>query len=125
LSDATDISGLDNGSLTIAEAISAAVPKTLFLDIVKSLSAASLGANAFALDEIPSKIEGVAFDSDVQQGNTTLHTLWIAADNDFVQIVNDVNGNPILNPNQFFVFGFTDSDLNGSVFVPQKFNFRW
>jgi len=42
-----------------------------------------------------------------------------------VQIVNDANGNPILNPNQFFVFGFTDSDLNGSVFVPQKFNFRW
>jgi hypothetical protein len=49
-------------------------------------------------------------------------------DNDFVQTVNDVNGNPIANPNQIFVFGFTDADLDGSVFVPQKFSgfhFGW
>jgi len=124
LSNATDISGLDDGSLTLAEATSAAVPKTLFLDIVKSLTATSLGANAFALDEIPSKIEGVAFGPDVKQGNTTVHTLWIGNDNDFVQNVNDVNGNPIINHNQFFVFSFTDADLGGSVFVPQKFTNR-
>jgi len=45
-----------------------------------------------------------------------------------VQTVNDVNGNPIANPNQIFVFGFTDGDLDGSVFVPQKFSgfhFGW
>jgi hypothetical protein len=27
----------------------------------------------------------------------------------------------IANPNQFFVFGFTDADLDGSKFVPQQF----
>ena len=121
LSNATDISGLDDGSLTLADATNAAVPKTLFLDIVAALTDPSLGANAFDLDEIPSKIEGVTFGPDVRQGNTTLHTLWIANDNDFVQNVNDVNGNSILNPNQFFVFGFTDADLGGSKFVPQQF----
>ena len=124
LSNATDISGLDNGSMTLTQAVNAAVPKTLFLDIVKSLTAPSLGANAFALDEIPSKIEGVAFGPDIREGHTTLHTLWIGNDNDFVQNVNDVNGNPILNPNQFFVFGFTDADLGGSRFVPQQFRDR-
>jgi len=122
LSNATDISGLDDGSLTLSEAEANAIPKTLFLDIVKSLTAPSLGANAFALDEIPSKIEGVAFGPDVKEGDTTLHTLWVANDNDFVQTVNDLNGNAISNPNQFFVFGFTDSDLDGSEFVPQQFN---
>jgi Esterase-like activity of phytase len=121
LSNAVDISGLDDGSMTLSEAIASAVPKTLFLDVVQSLTAASLGANAFALDEIPSKIEGVAFGPDVRQGNKTLHTLWIANDNDFVLDVNDVNGNPILNPNQIFVFAFTDADLGGSKFVPQNF----
>ena len=35
----------------------------------------------------------------------------------------DPSGNPLLNPNQFFVFGFTDADLGGSQFVPQEFKF--
>lgn len=121
LSKAADISGLDDGSLTLAEATGDAVAKVLFLDIVQSLSASSLGENAFALDEIPSKIEGVAFGPDVKEGDEILHTLWLANDNDFVETVNDVNGNPISNPNQFFVFGFTDADLAGSQFVPQEF----
>ena len=123
LKNATDISGLDNGSMTLTQAKSAAVPKTLFLDIVKSLTAPSLGSNAFALDHIPSKIEGVTFGPDVRdrEGKVTLHTLWIGNDNDFVIDVNDASGNPILNPSQFFVFGFTDADLGGSVFVPQEF----
>ena len=42
LKNATDISGLDNGSMTLTQAKSATVPKTLFLDIVKSLTAPSL-----------------------------------------------------------------------------------
>lgn len=75
LKNAIDISGLDDGSMTLSEAISDAVPKTLFVDIVKSLTAPSLDPNAFALDEIPSKIEGVTFGPDVRQGNTTFHTL--------------------------------------------------
>lgn len=53
---------------------------------------------------------------DVDNNGTTLHTLWIANDNDFLQ---DLNG-PGTNPNQFFVFGFTDTDLNGSKFVAEQ-----
>jgi len=124
LGNAVDISGLDDGSMTLSDAISNAVPKTLFLDIVASLTDPSLGVNAFALDDIPAKIEGVTFGPDVRQGNTTFHTLWISNDNDFVTTVNDVNGNPIVNPSQFFVFGFTDADLGGSRFVPQGFGGR-
>ena len=36
--------------------------------------------------------------------------------NDFLQ---DYSG-PGTNPNQFFVFGFTDADLGGSKLVPQN-----
>jgi hypothetical protein len=46
-----------------------------------------------------------------------VHTLWVANDNDFVLSTNDTP--PLPNPNEFFVFGFTDSDLNGSQFIPQ------
>lgn len=112
LAGAVDISGMDG--LT-AETF--AVTKTLFLDIV-----AVLAANGFDPGDIPAKLEGVAFGPDVQSSGTTVHTLWVANDNDFLQTVTDVNGNPISNPNQFFVFGFTDADLGGSQFVPQQFH---
>jgi hypothetical protein len=36
--------------------------------------------------------------------------LWVANDNDFEQHF----AGPNTNPNQFFVFGFTDADLAGS-----------
>jgi hypothetical protein len=75
--------------------------------------------NGFAANHIPSKIEGIAFGPDVKQEGTTLHTLWVSNDNDFVLATNDVPSIP--NPNQFFVFGFTDADLAGSKFVPQQF----
>jgi hypothetical protein len=52
----------------------------------------------------------------VKYKGQTVHTLWIANDNDFLQ---DLSG-PNSNPNQFFVFGFTDADLGGSQFVPQQ-----
>ena len=98
-----------------------AVSKTLFLDLVTILM-----NNGFAASNIPAKIEGVAFGPDVKRGDTTLHTLWIANDNDFLQSVADPDGNQIPNPNQIFVFGFTDADLDGSKFVPQQFRgFRW
>jgi len=67
-------------------------------------------------DQIPAKIEGLAFGPDVAGANGVIHTLWVANDNDFLQ---DFSG-PNTNPNQFFVFGFTDADLDGSKFVPQK-----
>ncbi len=118
LDGAVDVSALDG--LTAA---ANAVPKTLFLNLVTTLNLSGID-----LDQIPSKIEGLAFGPDIKEGTTTIHTLWIGNDNDFVQTVNDVNGNPIPNPNQIFVFGFTDADLDGSVFVPQKFSgshFSW
>jgi hypothetical protein len=73
---------------------------------------------------IPAKIEGVAFGPDVKEGAKQLHTLWIANDNDFLEIVADPNGAQIPNPNQFFVVGFTDADLAGSKFLPQQFSFE-
>ena len=111
LSSAVDVSAMDGPT-----AATNAVSKTLFLDIV-----AVLTSNGIDAGEIPAKIEGVTFGPDLKQGETTLHTLWIANDNDFLQTVADANGNQILNPNQIFVFGFTDADLGGSKFLPQQF----
>jgi Esterase-like activity of phytase len=111
LNGAVDVSTMDGTT-----AATHAVAKTLFLDIVQSLTAAGIAAG-----EIPAKIEGVAFGPDVKQGSTSYHTLWIANDNDFLETVPDANGNMIPNPNQFFVFGFTDANLGGSAFVPQQF----
>ncbi len=106
LANAVDVSSM-NGTA----AASNAVPKTLFLDVVKALTAAG-----FTTDQIPAKIEGLAFGPDVSSSGGVMHTLWVANDNDFLQ---DLNG-PNTNPNQFFVFGFTDADLAGSTYVPQR-----
>ena len=110
LSNAVDISdklGLD--------AAASPVSKTLFLDLV-----ALLTNNGIAASNIPAKIEGISFGADVKQGKTKYHTLWIANDNDFLQTVPDASGNEIDNPNQFFVVGFTDADLAGSTYSPQR-----
>jgi hypothetical protein len=77
--------------------------------------------NGISGAEIPARIEGVAFAPDVKQGRSTLHTLWIANDYDFLQNAPTRNGNQIANPNQFFIVGFTEADLAGSKFVPQQF----
>jgi hypothetical protein len=111
LNGAVDISSMDGTT-----AATHAVAKTLFLDVVQSLTAAGM-----ATSEIPAKIEGLAFGPDVKQGSTNYHTLWVANDNDFLETVPDANGNVIDNPNQFFVFGFTDANLGGSQLVPQQF----
>ena len=97
-----------NGS----EAQTHAVTKTLFLDIVKALNAAGIPS-----DQIPAKIEGTAFGPDVVIKGVKLHTFWVANDNDFLQDYNDV---PNSNPNQFWVFGVADADLDGSTYVPQN-----
>jgi Esterase-like activity of phytase len=107
-----DLNGAaDIGEMDGTEAATHAVNKTLFLDIVQVLT-----TNNFATTDIPAKIEGTAFGPDVIENGKKIHTLWIANDNDFLQ---DLNG-PNTNPNQFFVFGFTDADLNGSIYVPQQ-----
>jgi len=111
LAGATDIGALDGTT-----AASNAVSKTLFVDLVSSLTAAG-----YTAAQIPAKIEGVAFGPDVVSSGAKLHTLWIANDNDFLETVADPDGNTVSNPNQFFVFSFTDADLGGSQFVPQKF----
>jgi len=110
LDGAVDIAGMD-GLTAAANAVS----KTLFLDIVNVLTANNISAS-----NIPAKIEGLAFGSDVILNGTVIHTLWVANDNDFLAEVDDGTGNMIPNPNQFFVFGFTNADLNGFEFVPQQ-----
>ena len=108
LDGAFDITGLDGNM-----AVTHAVAKTLFLDIVRVLV-----NNGFsATFDIPSKIEGLTFGPDVKREGQTFHTLWVANDNDFV--IETADTPPVANPNQFFVFGFTDADLGTSVFVPQ------
>jgi hypothetical protein len=109
LNGAIDISAL-NGTQAAARAVS----KTLLLDVVKLLT-----ANGIPVDQIPAKIEGTAFGPDVRYQGHIVHTFWVANDNDFLQ---DYAG-PNTNPNQFFVFGFTDADLGGSMYVPQKHGF--
>lgn len=112
LTGAVDISDMDG--LTAA---ANAVTKTLFLDIVNVLT-----ANNIAAGNIPAKLEGLSFGQDVNWNGSTVHTLWVANDNDFLTETTDSKGNTIENPNQFFVFGFTDADLNGSQLVLQQFN---
>ncbi len=90
---------------TGADLAAAAVEKTLFIDLV-----AVLGDNGVTPDQVPSKIEGLAFGQDVTMDGVTYHTLYVANDNDFLP---DEAG-----PNLFYVLGFTDEDLPG--FVPQQ-----
>lgn len=99
LAGATDITGL-----TGKAAADAAVKKETFFELVPALEAAGIPA-----EKIPSKIEGVAFGPDVTEGGQTLHTLFIANDNDFLP---ETSG-----PNMFYVVGFRDADLPG--YVPQ------
>lgn len=112
LDGATDVSKMDGTT-----AATHAVAKTLFVDLVKSLTAVGISAS-----EIPAKIEGITFGSDIEEHGAKVHTLWVANDNDFLETVADSDGNQIPNPNQFFVFSFTDEDLGGSRFVPQDFH---
>jgi hypothetical protein len=113
LNGAVDISAMDG-----INAVQHVVAKALFLDIVKALVAVGLDPTK----DIPSKIEGITFGPDLRTTDSAgktlpLHTLWVANDNDFVLATNDVP--PLPNPNQFFVFGFTDADLGPTAFVPQ------
>jgi hypothetical protein len=110
LAGATDIS-----QLSATEAAAAAVPKTLFVDLVASLKAAGWDPA-----QIPAKIEGISFGPDVQTKGSKVHTLWVANDNDFLNEVALKDGSLTPNDNQFFVFGFTEDDLGGARFVPQK-----
>ena len=96
------------------------VAKTLFLDIVSKLTTAGMDAKL-----IPAKLEGVAFGQDVIVGGQTKHTLYVSNDNDFqptaadpLKLPADTTRGLILNPNKFFVFAFSDSELPG--YIPQQ-----
>jgi hypothetical protein len=102
LAGATDVSGMSG-----TDAAKNAVGKTLFMDIT-----AALNAGGVPDSEVPSKIEGLSFGQDVDVDGVIEHTLWVSNDNDFTP---DVSGT-----NRFFVFGFTASDLGGSLFAPQQ-----
>ncbi len=107
IANATDVSTLSGADSLLP----LAVPKTLFLDIRASLNAAGIPDT-----QIPAKIEGAAFGADVTVDGVVKHTLYLGNDNDFVAVTKG----GLANPNQWFVFTFTDADLGGSVFVPQS-----
>jgi hypothetical protein len=107
LAGATDVSNLSGE----ANLLPLAVPKTLFLDIRAALNAAGI-----ADTQIPAKLEGAAFGEDVTVGGVRKHTLYIGNDNDFIAVTKG----GVANPNNWYVFTFTDADLGGSKFVPQK-----
>ena len=109
---ATDVTNLTGQALA-----DAAIPKSgPFLDIVAALGAAGIPAS-----EVPAKIEGLAFGPDVDVNGVEEHTLFVSNDNDFLSQVPLADGMLVDNPNQFFVFGFTDADLAkfDATFVPQ------
>jgi hypothetical protein len=106
LAGAYDVTGLSGEAALLAHA----VPKTLFLDVYAKLIAAGLKDT-----QIPAKLEGMAFGADIVVDGVVKHTLYIANDNDFLSTTSDGQANP----NQWFVFTFTDADLGGSAFVNQ------
>jgi hypothetical protein len=108
LAGAQDVSTLSGADALLP----LAPPKTLFADLRATLNAAGI-TDA----QIPAKLEGIAFGNDVVIDGVTKHTLYLANDNDFLATA----PNGLDNPNQFFVFGFDDSDLAGSVFENQQF----
>ncbi len=106
LTGATDVSGLTGSGIDQTALKTAAVPKSLVLDLVNVLN-----ANGIASDQIPSKIEGLAFGDDLMVGGALQHTLFVANDNDFVPSV--------AGGNKFFVFALSDADL-GATFTQQR-----
>ena len=93
-----DLTGAQDITLLQGDLSAKAVAKTLVLDLVKSL-----GGQGVAANQVPAKIEGMAFGEDVVYNGELLHTLFIANDNDFLQ---NVAGD-----NQFYVYGLSDATL--------------
>jgi hypothetical protein len=118
LTGAVDVSNLGSSPADQAALLAAKVNKGLFIDLVPTLTAA-LGISA---KNVPAKIEGLAFGQDVDYNGTTLHTLYITNDNDFLATATLNNGQVVNNPNNFYVIGFDDASLPGfqsQQFVPE------
>jgi Esterase-like activity of phytase len=112
LTGATDVSGiadLRKGGFT--PVVKSSRP---FLDLVSVVGAAGIAAN-----NVPAKIEGETFGPDIVLNGTTLHTLFVSNDNDFLSYIArdagtpaaDLDAVPADNPNRIFVFAFADGDL--------------
>lgn len=94
LAGARDVSDLSGEAALLA----AAPTKTQFLDLRAALIAMGIPAN-----QIPAKLEGLAFGEDIMVGGVKKHTLYVSNDNDFVP--------GAAGTNKFYVFSFTDQDL--------------
>lgn len=107
LGGATEVSGIAD----LRTQPAAAVVGTRFLDIRAALNAAGIPDA-----QIPAKLEGIAFGQDVTVNGKTMHTLYLANDNDFLSsTVPNGGSTPIAYGNQFYVFGFEGGNL-----VPQS-----
>jgi Esterase-like activity of phytase len=96
LTNAQDVSNV-SGAMALA---ALAVNPSLFLDL-----RAAFNAIGITDDQIPAKIEGIAFGEDILTAGVLKHTLFVVNDNDFIP---DVAG-----PNKFYAFAFSDADLPG------------
>jgi hypothetical protein len=105
LAGAADVTGI-TGEANLA---SAAVGKTLLIDLVELLT-----AHGIAAIDIPAKLEGITFGPDVTVDGQRQHTLWVANDNDFLGHLVDTNHPAgIDNPNQFFVLAVDPALMPG------------
>lgn len=106
---AVDIGSLNSGAGISGEStlLGYAVKKSLFLDLKSALNGAGITNS-----NVPAKLEGMSFGQDIVEGGVVYHTLYVANDNDFVP--------GVAGTNKFFVFKFSDADLNGSTFVNQN-----
>ncbi|WP_292697100.1 MULTISPECIES: esterase-like activity of phytase family protein [unclassified Nostoc] len=102
LTNAQEVSNITGENNLVGKAVS----KTLFLDVV-----AALTQNGIKEENIPAKLEGLAFGEDIVINRVKKHTLFIANDNDFVGTI----APGIDNPNKFFVFAVDTTDLPGFV----------
>ncbi|WP_348758618.1 esterase-like activity of phytase family protein [Candidatus Methylocalor cossyra] len=109
LQGATDVSGiatLKDG----AGFVPVAKSEVPLFNLVNLLETVGIGP-----DQVPAKIEGLAFGPDLVDPHLgLLHTLFIANDNDFVPSAAYADpGAPVAGPNLFYVVGLSDSDLPG------------
>ncbi len=107
LTGATEVSGIKD----LRTQPSVAIVGTKFLDIRAALNAAGISDA-----QIPSKLEGIAFGQDVTVNGKTMHTLYLANDNDFLATAVP-NGSSAAVPygNQFYVFAFEGNLVNQTI----------
>ncbi|HEY8878533.1 MAG TPA: esterase-like activity of phytase family protein [Roseateles sp.] len=107
LTGAIDVSGIAD----LRTQPSAAIAGTRFLDIRAALNAAGIPDA-----QIPAKLEGIAFGQDVNVNGKTMHTLYLANDNDFLATAIPNGGTtPMAYGNQFFVFAFEGNLANQTI----------